>query len=383
MSDLAAAPRRGGGRDRLRIAAIGGDGIGPEVVSVTLPLIARAAALSGTPVEFTELDWGGDRLIATGAAMPDDAIEQVREHDALLLGAVGHPDLAPEVSVWSLVLPLRKALELYVNQRPIRAWPGVPVPVRGAEATDLVVVRENTEGEYSGIGGRVHQGTPAEIATDVAVHSRHAIERVARHAYALARDRDQTLTLVTKSNVSRHGYALWDEIVEEIGASEFPAVPREKGFVDAMVARLIERPTSLGVLLCSNLFGDILSDGAAPLAGGLGMAPSANISPGSDAPGMFEPVHGSAPDIAGRGIANPIACILSGAMLLRDVGLGEAAAALEDAVAAAVAAPDGRTPDIGGRRRHGGGGGGGRGGAAGAGGRDGRLRPEHRRPVGR
>jgi tartrate dehydrogenase/decarboxylase / D-malate dehydrogenase len=269
----------------------------------------------------------------------------------VLLGAVGHPELAPDVSVWSLVLPLRKALDLYVNERPIRAWAGIPPAVRGegATATDLVVVRENTEGEYAGIGGRVHQGTPAELATDVAVHSRRAIERVARHAFGLARARGERLTLVTKSNVSRHGYALWDEVVEELGAAEFPDVEREKGYIDAMVARLIERPESLGVLLASNLFGDIISDGAAPLAGGLGMAPSANIAPGSPVPGLFEPVHGSAPDIAGRGIANPIACILSGAMLLRDAGLSGAADALESAVGDAVRVESGRTPDIGGR----------------------------------
>ncbi len=336
---------------RLRIAAIGGDGIGPEVVGAALPLIVDAAALAGADVEVTELDWGGDRLLATGAAMPDDAVEIVRGHDALLLGAVGHPELAPDVSVWSLVLPLRKALDLYVNERPIRAWEGVPPAVRAPEAaaTDLVVVRENTEGEYAGIGGRVHQGTPAEVATDVAVHSRRAIERVARHAFALARARGQRLTLVTKSNVSRHGYALWDEVVEELGAAEFGDVPREQGFVDAMVARLIERPHTLGVLLASNLFGDILSDGAAPLAGGLGMAPSANVAPGGAVPGLFEPVHGSAPDIAGRGIANPIACILSGALLLRHAGLAAGADALERAVGEAVRTEEGRTPDIGGR----------------------------------
>jgi tartrate dehydrogenase/decarboxylase/D-malate dehydrogenase len=346
VSDPAAAEGR-----RLRIAAIGGDGIGPEVVAVALPLIAEAAALTGVRAEVTELDWGGDRLLATGGAMPEDAMEIVRAHDAVLLGAVGHPELAPAVSVWSLVLPLRKALDLYVNERPIRAWPGVPPAVRaaGAQDTDLVVVRENTEGEYAGIGGRVHRGTPAEIATDVAVHSRRAIERVTRHAFALARARGQRLTLVTKSNVSRYGYALWDEIVEELGDTEFADVEREKGFVDAMVARLMERPQSFGVLLCSNLFGDILSDGAAPLAGGLGMAPSANVAPDSAVPGLFEPVHGSAPDIAGRGVANPMACILSGAMLLRDAGLHDAADALERAVGDAVRAEDGRTPDIGGR----------------------------------
>src|SRR6185312_10478539 len=260
----------------------------------------------------------------------------------------GHPQLDPDVSVWTLVLPLRKALDLYVNLRPIRSWVGVSSPVRDADGVDMVVVRENTEGEYAGVGGRVHRGSPAELATDVAVHSRRAIARVARHAFALAREREQTMTLVTKSNVSRHGYALWDEVVYEVGAEEFPDVALEKSYIDAMAARLIERPRSLGVLLCSNLFGDILSDGAAPLAGGLGMAPSANLCPETDGPGVFEPVHGSAPDIAGKGIANPMACVLSGAMLLRANGFGKAAAALEGAVAEAVQADEGRTPDIGG-----------------------------------
>jgi tartrate dehydrogenase/decarboxylase/D-malate dehydrogenase len=333
----------------LRIATIGGDGIGPEVVEAAMPAIIDAAAVDGVEVVVTELDWGGDRLLRTGDAMPADAIEIVRAHDAVLLGAVGHPELSPDVSVWSLVLPLRKALDLYVNLRPVRAWEGVESVVKNVGSTDFVVVRENTEGEYAGVGGRVHSGSAHEVATDVAVHSRRAIARVARHAFDLARARGQRLTLVTKSNVSRHGYALWDEVVDELGASEYPDVPLEKTYVDAMAARLIQRPTSLGVLLCSNLFGDILSDGAAPLAGGLGMVPSANLSPDTDSPGVFEPVHGSAPDIAGRGIANPMACVLSGALLLRATGLDGAAAALEEAVGVAVQVDEGRTPDIGGR----------------------------------
>ncbi len=332
----------------LRIAVIGGDGIGPEVIEASMPAIADALASDGGVLEVTHLDWGGDRLLRTGQAMPDDNVEVIRGHDAVLLGAVGHPDLAPDVSVWTLVLPLRKALDLYVNLRPIRSWPGVLSPVRGADDVDMVVVRENTEGEYAGVGGRVHRGSAAEVATDVAVHSRRAITRVAHHAFQLAQSRGQQITLVTKSNVSRHGYALWDEVVYEIGAAEFPDVELEKSYVDAMAARLIERPGSLGVLLCSNLFGDILSDGAAPLAGGLGMAPSANLCPGSDVPGVFEPVHGSAPDIAGKGIANPMACVLSGAMLLRETGFAGAAAALEAAVGEAVQVDEGRTPDIGG-----------------------------------
>jgi tartrate dehydrogenase/decarboxylase / D-malate dehydrogenase len=332
----------------LKLAVIGGDGIGPEVVEAALPAIVDAASADDAEVEITELDWGGDRLLRTGSAMPEDGVELIRRHDAVLLGAVGHPELPPDVSVWSLVLPLRRALDLYVNLRPVRAWEGVASVVKDIATTDFVVVRENTEGEYAGIGWRVQQGSPHEIATDVAIHSRPAIERVARYAFRLARERGQRLTLVTKSNVSRHGYALWDEVVDELGAAEFPDVPLEKGYVDAMAARLIERPKSLGVLLCSNLFGDILSDGAAPIAGGLGMVPSANLAPGSEVPGVFEPVHGSAPDIAGKGIANPMACVLSGAMLLRAAGLQVAATALEDAVGRAVLTEQGRTRDIGG-----------------------------------
>lgn len=335
--------------ETLKIATIGGDGIGPEVVEAALPAIIDAAAGCGVEVAVTELDWGGDRLIRTGEAMPPDAVEVVRAHNAVLLGAVGHPDLTPYVSVWSLVLPLRKALDLYVNLRPVRAWTGVESVVKNVDSTDFLVVRENTEGEYAGVGGRVHSGSAHEVATDVAVHSRRAIARVARYGFDLARARNQRLTLVTKSNVSRHGYALWDEVVSELGTSEYPDVPLETAFVDAMAARLVERPTSLGVLLCSNLFGDILSDAAAPLAGGLGMVPSANLSPDTGSPGVFEPVHGSAPDIAGKGIANPMACVLSGAMLLRASGLDAAARALEDAVGVAVQVDEGRTPDIGGR----------------------------------
>jgi tartrate dehydrogenase/decarboxylase/D-malate dehydrogenase len=332
----------------LRIAAIAGDGIGPEIVGASLPVIAAAARLDRVRVEVTELDWGGERLLRTGAAMPEDATAIVREHDAILLGAVGHPQLTPDVSVWSLVLPLRKELDLYVNLRPIRALENVDSPVVDLAGTDFVVVRENTEGEYSGIGGRVHSGGAHEVATDVAVHSRRALTRIGRYAFGLARERGQRLTLVTKSNVSRHGYALWDEVIGELGAAEFPDVPFELAFVDAMATRMIERPRSLGVLLCSNLFGDILSDLGAVLQGGLGMAASANLCPGGGVPGVFEPVHGSAPDIAGKGIANPLATILSGALLLRENGCPLGAAALEEAISVTVGQAEATTPDIGG-----------------------------------
>jgi len=332
----------------LRIAAIRGDGIGIEVVEAALPLLVDAARAEGVEVAVTDLDWGGDRLLRTGQAMPDDALDVVRAHDAIFLGAVGHADLPPDVSVWSLTLRLRKELSLSANVRPIRVWPGLAPVVSGAEGADFVFVRENTEGEYSGVGGRVHAGQPDEIATDVAVHSRRAIERVARYAFALARARGDVLTLATKSNVMK-GYQLWDERVLAIGRAEFPDVTVETNFVDALGARLVNRPTSLGVVLAGNMFGDILSDVAAPLAGGLGMAPSGSVAPELDAPGVYEPVHGSAPDIAGRGIANPMAAILSGAMLLRDNGLARAADCLESAVGVALQQEEGRTPDVGGR----------------------------------
>jgi tartrate dehydrogenase/decarboxylase/D-malate dehydrogenase len=332
----------------LRVAVIRGDGIGIEVVEASMPLLAAAAAVEGVDLTVTELDWGGERLLRTGRAMPEDAMDTVREHDAVFLGAVGHPDVPPDVSVWTLTLPLRKELELYANVRPIRAWKGIECPVVGGDGADFVIVRENTEGEYSGVGGRVHEGSPHEVATDVVVHSRRAITRIARYAFALARDRGQAVTLATKSNVMP-GYKLWDEVVFAIGEEEFPDVAVEANFVDALGARLVQRPTSLGVVLAGNMFGDILSDVAAPLAGGLGMAPSGNVAPGTGAPGVYEPVHGSAPDIAGRGIANPMASILSGAMLLRDAGLTLAADTLQDAVEEALQQEDGRTPDLGGR----------------------------------
>jgi len=332
----------------LRVAVIRGDGIGPEVVAAALPAICEAARHDGAAVVCEELDWGGERLLRTGAAMPADALEVVRRHDAILFGAIGHPEVDPAESVWSLVLPLRKGLELYANLRPVVGWEGLWSPAREGVEVDFLVVRENTEGEYSGIGGRAHAGTPLEVATEVAVHSRAAIERIARCAFAHARERSQQLTLATKSNVNRHGYGLWDEVVFELGAREYPDVALEKNYVDALATRMVARPESLGVVLAGNLFGDILSDLGAPFAGGLGMVPSANVAPGLDVPGFFEPVHGSAPDIAGKGIANPLATVLSGAMLLRENGCPAGAAALETAVAAAIR--DGAvTPDLGGR----------------------------------
>jgi tartrate dehydrogenase/decarboxylase/D-malate dehydrogenase len=338
---------------QLHVAAIPGDGIGPEVVSVTMPVLRRAAELAGARVEVEELDWGGARYLREGAAMPPDGAAIVRRYDAVLFGAVGRRDVPDHALVWGLILGLRQALDLYVNLRPVQAWPGIASPVRGSEGVDFVVVRENSEGEYAGTGGRSHAGTPAEAAIEVAVHTRAGIERIAAYAFELARRRGGSVQAVTKSNASKYGYVLWDEVVREVGA-RYPDVPHELVLVDAMAARMIERPHSLSVLLCSNLFGDILSDLAAPMQGGLGMAPSGNFRPDGLAPGIYEPVHGSAPDIAGTGRANPIACILSAAMLLEHCGLPDGGGRIHAAVRAAISDPAARTPDLGGQGTTGG-----------------------------
>jgi tartrate dehydrogenase/decarboxylase/D-malate dehydrogenase len=330
----------------VRIAAIPGDGIGPEVVGATLPVLRAAAAGSGIDLDVETLDWGGDRLLSTGSAMPVDGADRVRECDGILFGAVGRADIADERLIWGLIIALRQQLDLAVNLRPVQSWPAVSTALRSSDHIDMLVVRENTEGEYVGAGGRVHRGTPAELGVELAVHSRPVIERTARHAFEQARQRRGRVSLVTKSNAMRYGYTLWDEVVAVVGA-DFPEVELEVVLIDAMVARMVQSPGSLDVLLCSNLFGDILSDLAGGLVGSLGLAPSANITPGRR-PGLFEPVHGSAPDIAGRGIANPVACLLSGAMLFDHAGLREAGDRIRTAVRNALGDPSLHTPDLGG-----------------------------------
>ncbi|SCF16971.1 tartrate dehydrogenase/decarboxylase / D-malate dehydrogenase [Micromonospora viridifaciens] len=329
------------------MAVIPGDGVGPEVISASLPVLRAAARRAGSRLEAVELDWGGDRYLRTGRAMPPDAVDVLRGFPAVLFGAVGRPDVPDHELIWGLIIGVRQALDLAVNVRPVQSWAGVTTVLREPDGIDLVIVRENTEGEYAGIGGRAHAATPHELGIEVAVHSRPAILRAARYAFDLARSRRGRLSLVTKSNALRHGYTLWDSVVAEV-AAEHPDVECENVLVDAMAVRLVQRPRELDVLLCGNLFGDILSDLAAVLAGGMGMAPSANLLPGGDVPALFEPVHGSAPDIAGRGVANPVACMLSGAMLLDHVGLPAAGRIVRDAVATALRDPSLHTPDLGG-----------------------------------
>jgi tartrate dehydrogenase/decarboxylase / D-malate dehydrogenase len=310
-----------------RIAVIAGDGAGPEVVTEA----RKSVDALDLDVEWHELPWGTRHYHETGAMMPPDALDIVREHDAVLLGAVGDPSVPDHVTLWGLLLPLRQGLDLWANLRPARLLAGVPSPLAGGDAVDMLFVRENTEGEYSGVGGRAHQGLPHEVGIETAVFTRSGVERVVRHAFELAETRRGIVTSATKSNASRYGYVLWDEVAEQV-AAEHPDVRYERVLVDALAARMVRNPLSLDVVVASNLFGDVLTDIAAELQGGMGMAASASLAPGSDTPGVFEPVHGSAPDIAGQGIANPLGAIWSASLMLDHLGEPEAGKRLLDAV---------------------------------------------------
>jgi tartrate dehydrogenase/decarboxylase/D-malate dehydrogenase len=330
---------------RLRLAHIPGDGVGAEVTGAALPLLAGAAAIAGTTIEVVELPWGGQHYLDTGMMMPADGIEQLRAFDAIFFGAFGRADVPDDVAAWGLRLGICQGLDQYVSARPAWSVPGVVGPL-GERAFDLVVVRENSEGEFLGAGGRLHRGLPAEAATETAVFTRAGVERVAEHALALAQRRRGRLTSVTKSNVQRHTMGLWDEVVAQ-AAARHPDVELESLYVDAVGARLVLEPERFDVLLCSNAHGDILSDLTGALMGSLGMAGSANLDPTGAAPSMFEPIHGSAPDIAGTGRANPVGAIRSVALLLEHVGLSESAAVVSAALDATLAAGI-RTPDVGG-----------------------------------
>jgi tartrate dehydrogenase/decarboxylase/D-malate dehydrogenase len=320
-----------------RVAVIAGDGAGPEVVAEARKVVDAL----GLDLEWNELPWGTAHYHDTGAMMPADALDTVRRHDAVLLGAVGDPSVPDHVTLWGLLLPLRQGLDLYANLRPARLLPGIPS--RFADV-DMLFVRENTEGEYAGVGGRAHQGLDLEVGIETSVFTRAGVRRVVEHAFVLAEQRRGLLTSATKSNASRYGYVLWDEVVEEMHALH-PAVTVERVLVDALAARMVARPDSLDVVVASNLFGDILTDIAAVLQGGMGMAASASV--GGDTP-MFEPVHGSAPDIAGQGIANPLGAIWSASLMLEQLGETDAAARVLRAVES-VCREGIRTRDLGGR----------------------------------
>ncbi len=335
----------------LRIAVIPGDGIGEEVVPQGLRVLEAAAEIhGGLRFAWTRLDdWNCRRYLRDGAMMPEDGLRVLGDHDAIFLGAVGWPGVADHVSLWGLLIPIRRHFQQYVNLRPARLLRGITPPLAGRRAgdIDMVVIRENCEGEYSAMGGRIHEGTPFETAAQISYFSRMGIERVARYAFETARGRARRLTVATKSNGIVHTMPFWDQVVREVG-TEFADVEVRFAHVDALAAQFVTRPEALDVVLGSNLFGDILTDLGAAIVGSIGIAPSANLDPTRRHPSLFEPVHGSAPDIAGRGIANPIGQIWTAAMLLDLFGAGEVARLILEAVEATLESGV-RTPDLGGR----------------------------------
>jgi tartrate dehydrogenase/decarboxylase/D-malate dehydrogenase len=335
-----------------RIALIPGDGIGKEVIPAGREVLQALAAATGTlRFEFTPFDWGGDHYRAHGAMMPADGLDALRGQDAILFGSAGDPDIADHITLWGLRLKICQGFDQYANVRPARILPGIESPLRNCRREDLdwVIVRENSEGEYSGVGGRVHQGHPIEAAMDVSIMTRAGVDRILRFAFRLAQSRPRKLlTVVTKSNAQRHAMVMWDEIAGSV-AKDFPDVRWDRELVDAATARMVNRPQSLDTLVASNLHADILSDLAAALAGSLGVAPTANLDPERRYPSMFEPIHGSAFDIMGQGIANPIGTFWSLVMLLEHLGEAVAARRVMAAVEHATADPSLHTRDLGGQ----------------------------------
>jgi tartrate dehydrogenase/decarboxylase / D-malate dehydrogenase len=330
-----------------KIAAIPGDGIGPEVISAGLEVLALCAKRDGFALDVTPFNWGSDYYRKHGVMMPPDGLAHLRGIDAIYFGAVGAPDIPDHITLWGLRLAICQGLDQYANVRPTRLLPGIRGPLREPGDLDWVIVRENSEGEYSGVGGRVHRGLPEEVATETSVFTRAGVTRIMRFAFGVARTRPRKqLTVVTKSNAQRHGLVLWDEIAAEV-AGEFPDVTWDKMLVDAMTMRMTLRPQTLDTIVATNLHADILSDLAAALAGSLGIAPTANLNPERRTPSMFEPIHGSAFDITGKGIANPIGAFWTAVMMLTHLGEPAAAARLMRSIERVTAAQV-FTPDLGG-----------------------------------
>jgi tartrate dehydrogenase/decarboxylase / D-malate dehydrogenase len=333
---------------RFRIALIPGDGIGTEVIPPACAVLDAVGRRHDIAFAYDMFDWSCERYAAEGSMMPEDGLAQIRTHDAILLGAVGWPGVPDHVSLWGLLIPIRRQFRQYVNLRPIKVLDGVPSPVTKATTdVDFVVVRENVEGEYSEIGGRFNRGLADEMAVQQAVFTRPGIERILKYAFNLATGRRGDLVSATKSNGIVHTMPFWDELVKET-AGDFPAVSWRQEHIDALVAKVVLNPGAFDVIVGSNLFGDILSDLAAAVAGSIGIAPAGNLNPEREYPSMFEPVHGSAPDIAGQGIANPLGAIWSASMMLDHLGHPEAAAEVFSAFASVLATTHIRTADLGG-----------------------------------
>jgi tartrate dehydrogenase/decarboxylase / D-malate dehydrogenase len=331
----------------FQIAVLAGDGIGQEIMPPTVDVLELLADQERLDISWTHLDWGTDLYLSRGRYLEPDDLDALVGHDAILLGAVGDPRVPDDASLWGLLLPIRQRYRQLVNLRPVMSFDGIPGPLRDDQPFDFLIVRENNEGEYAGVGGRLFTGSRREIAIESAVFTREGTERVVRLAFETARTRRGRLVSATKSNALRYSMTFWDSVVREV-ATDFPGVEFESVHVDALAARLVRAPHDLDVIVASNLFGDVLADLGAALMGSLGLAPSANLNLDGDLPSMFEPVHGSAPDITGQGIANPMAQLLSAALMLRHLGAGTAAARLERAVRRALRDPAARTPDIGG-----------------------------------
>jgi tartrate dehydrogenase/decarboxylase/D-malate dehydrogenase len=337
-----------------KIAAIPGDGIGMEVIAAGIEALDALAKREGRfKFDFDHYDWGGEYYKKHGRMMPENGRDLIKNHDAILFGSAGHPDIPDHVTLWGLRLAICQPFDQYANVRPTRVLPGITSPLRSVKDKELdwVIVRENSEGEYAGVGGRVHQGSPLEAATDVAMFTRAGVERIMRFAFRLAQSRPRKfLTVVTKSNAQRHAMVMWDEIAAEV-AREFPDVTSDKMLVDAMTMRMVTRPQSLDTIVATNLHADILSDLAAALAGSLGIAPTANLNPERTFPSMFEPIHGSAFDIMGKGIANPIGTFWSQVMMLDHLGEPAAASRLMKAIERVTADQRFHTPDLGGKAK--------------------------------
>jgi tartrate dehydrogenase/decarboxylase/D-malate dehydrogenase len=333
----------------FQIAVIAGDGIGKEVVPEGIRVLEAAGRKFGFRLEWHAFDWSCESYLKTGRMMPVDGLDQLRRFDAIFLGAVGRPDVPDHVSLWGLLIPIRRGFRQYVNLRPVRLLEGIESPLKNWKPGEInfTIVRENNEGEYSNIGGRIYEGTDEETAVQQAVFTRRGVNRILRYAFDLARTRRKHLTSATKSNGIIHTMPFWDECFQ-VMAKEYPDVRTDQYHIDILTAHFVRHPNWFDVVVGSNLFGDILSDLGPAVVGSIGIAASANLNPEKEFPSMFEPVHGSAPDIYGKGIANPIGQIWSGAMMLRQLGIEEAADAVEKAIFATLARGKARTPDIGG-----------------------------------
>jgi tartrate dehydrogenase/decarboxylase/D-malate dehydrogenase len=333
----------------FNIAVIAGDGIGKEVVPEGIRVLEAAGQRFGFGFNWQTFDWSCETYVKSGKMMPADGIQQLRPFDSIFLGAVGHPSVPDHVSLWGLLIPIRRSFRQYINLRPVRLFEGIETPLKNWKPgqIDFSIVRENNEGEYSNIGGRLYEGTDEEMAVQQTVFTRRGVNRTLHFAFDLASKRKKHLTSATKSNGIIHTMPFWDQCFREM-AAQYPDVRTDQYHIDILTAHFVRHPDWFDVVVGSNLFGDILSDLGPAVVGSIGIAPSANLNPGKEFPSMFEPVHGSAPDIAGKGIANPIGQIWSGAMMLRHLGVPDAADAVENAITETLARSEIRTPDIGG-----------------------------------